>query len=798
MRKSLLFILAVCGALLATAPLHAQTQDTVTSCEMFLPFSTATLAGDMSGNGYDGTLGGGAAFDAATGSYTFASSGRITCGTFAWGSAWTIGGRCSWDGTTTGAMTLISKCDTVSDADMVAYVWYSSTADRLYVSTTDNSAFVAWNPTSGVIYDVYVTYSGGTATFYVDGTAIGTAAFTPGTDQTASVNVGAATAGGVAPWLGNIYHAYVASRALTANQIAALTDSEPDLPSVDVLLQRDFIGFWPMDDVAGTTHSVFDHATGRHVVNTGMTVGDDWLEGTGTADLYTNYLFMDDLTSGRPQTVYAEVYHPAWDSTVQSLAAAMDDDATSDRCWALTLNSTAASLLYSANGTSQSTLSTSNAPTSAAWNRALTSYDGTTVRVGLNNGATIAQNSATSALSAPFINFRIGSYHNGTARQYLSSGVRERNVMAWARGLSEVERLHVLAGNFSPARLEGGIINVALLVGQSNQIGHQTINTDAVTGNVPKPGGTYFGLTPGVWVNEINQTPTGFRRAFPRDGETMLWLGPQTGAASVLGKGWVIINGSVGASGIAPEWNQWITSWEPTVKASYYNNAEAHYAKAIASLVAAGFTPKLRVIDVHFGENDGNLTEAVADDYEDNLTRFIAQLRTDFGDVPINLPRLSIHQTTVPYLAEIRTATEAVAAAGDRITLMDLDDYDLVGGNDRIHFTNEAQWWIGRAKAKNWLEVLAGSEQVLLAIEDTATLEEQSDYFLNSAVPYSNDPNTIADCLNAARAQAIGKWVLNATTKELTIYSADGTTPIVTLDIGPSLNTPLTRTPQED
>lgn len=55
---------------------------------------------------------------------------------------------------------------------------------------------------------------------------------------------------------------------------------------------------------------------------------------------------------------------------------------------------------------------------------------------------------------------------------------------------------------------------------------------------------------------------------------------------------------------------------------------------------------------------------------------------------------------------------------------------------------------------------------------------------LTIAVPTSNTANTIGDCLNAARADGFGKWVLSGTT--LTLYAPNGTTPVkvFTLDSG--------------
>jgi hypothetical protein len=54
-----------------------------------------------------------------------------------------------------------------------------------------------------------------------------------------------------------------------------------------------------------------------------------------------------------------------------------------------------------------------------------------------------------------------------------------------------------------------------------------------------------------------------------------------------------------------------------------------------------------------------------------------------------------------------------------------------------------------------------------------------------------NTANTIADCLNAARAQGFGKWAIVGTT--LTLYAADGTTAVRTFTLD-SATVPTSRT----
>lgn len=67
--------------------------------------------------------------------------------------------------------------------------------------------------------------------------------------------------------------------------------------------------------------------------------------------------------------------------------------------------------------------------------------------------------------------------------------------------------------------------------------------------------------------------------------------------------------------------------------------------------------------------------------------------------------------------------------------------------------------------------------------------------FLDAVVPASNDAGTVADCLNAARAQGFGRWALDEGTNELTLYGADDSTIVKVFDID-DLDAPLTRTPQ--
>lgn len=63
---------------------------------------------------------------------------------------------------------------------------------------------------------------------------------------------------------------------------------------------------------------------------------------------------------------------------------------------------------------------------------------------------------------------------------------------------------------------------------------------------------------------------------------------------------------------------------------------------------------------------------------------------------------------------------------------------------------------------------------------------------LTTPVPTSNTPNTLGDCLNAARAQGFGKWVIDKNAKTLTLYAPDGVTVVRTFNLD-SVTAPLQR-----
>ena len=66
---------------------------------------------------------------------------------------------------------------------------------------------------------------------------------------------------------------------------------------------------------------------------------------------------------------------------------------------------------------------------------------------------------------------------------------------------------------------------------------------------------------------------------------------------------------------------------------------------------------------------------------------------------------------------------------------------------------------------------------------------------LAQVAPTTNDPNTLGDCFNAARAQGFGKWaIVDGDPPVLSLYAPDGTTVVASFNLAPSLSA-TSRTP---
>lgn len=90
----------------------------------------------------------------------------------------------------------------------------------------------------------------------------------------------------------------------------------------------------------------------------------------------------------------------------------------------------------------------------------------------------------------------------------------------------------------------------------------------------------------------------------------------------------------------------------------------------------------------------------------------------------------------------------------------------------------EASCYSGKISGKS-------STSGVVIIPQAVTFERNVTVDLTQAVPTTNTAETVGDAFNAARAQGFGKWVISGTT--LVLYANDGTTPVRSFTISPSL-----------
>ena len=147
----------------------------------------------------------------------------------------------------------------------------------------------------------------------------------------------------------------------------------------------------------------------------------------------------------------------------------------------------------------------------------------------------------------------------------------------------------------------------------------------------------------------------------------------------------------------------------------------------------------------------------------------------------------------------IKTAVDAVKAKTDNLPSDPADQSLIIAATDTLAAAIDSTLSAATSAASS-----AGSAATIVgsgthgnaALKTLIDAKPTAAQLLATAVATSNTAGTVGDCLNAARAQGFGKWVLNSSTKELKLYGPDGTTVVATFDIGPDLTAPLTRTPQ--
>jgi hypothetical protein len=140
------------------------------------------------------------------------------------------------------------------------------------------------------------------------------------------------------------------------------------------------------------------------------------------------------------------------------------------------------------------------------------------------------------------------------------------------------------------------------------------------------------------------------------------------------------------------------TDWDASFGNNYmYDSMEKAIADARFELAQKGYRLKIRGLVWFQGESDA-FTESYADDYEDNLTAFIADVRTRLCDLdlPVVICQVAYASSPPTYLSEVRAAQQAVA---DNDLNVEIIDTDGLARRDTVHLNADSTFTLGEAVA---------------------------------------------------------------------------------------------------
>ena len=131
-----------------------------------------------------------------------------------------------------------------------------------------------------------------------------------------------------------------------------------------------------------------------------------------------------------------------------------------------------------------------------------------------------------------------------------------------------------------------------------------------------------------------------------------------------------------------------------------YSIFQTTVSGGLSSLASAHPEAEIIIEGIVWVQGERDVRQGFQDNYEINLTGFIADVRQTYGDgLPFIVVRLSSGQTDLPLdnLEVVRAAQTAVANADPRVALIDSDSFGLL--SDDLHFNAAGQQQIGDASA---------------------------------------------------------------------------------------------------
>lgn len=269
----------------------------------------------------------------------------------------------------------------------------------------------------------------------------------------------------------------------------------------------------------------------------------------------------------------------------------------------------------------------------------------------------------------------------------------------------------------------GGTIKVFLLAGQSNMAGHGDADdlTGALAGYLSPQAdvniwrsfqdeGNAVGSTNG-WIPLAPEFGDFYNlRNSPTFGGREPSFGPEVSfgkavAVALPDDEIYLIKHAWGATSLAGGWDpvagtsSGVMTGSNTTPGLQYNLFTSTVASALTNLDNAGLSYEIAGMLWLQGESDA-INASTDNAYEANLTAFIAQTRTNYGDdLPFIIARINPQWGGAD--SETRAAQQSVAEATEGVYWFDTDNFSRPSGN--VHYDTQGQIEIGQAFADTYL-----------------------------------------------------------------------------------------------
>jgi hypothetical protein len=326
-----------------------------------------------------------------------------------------------------------------------------------------------------------------------------------------------------------------------------------------------------------------------------------------------------------------------------------------------------------------------------------------------NNGTATFTLGAITEVSANVFQVQITPDSTGTLQlEVLDTAViadAAGNLLDVTDGIAADTSLTVEPGPLGVTRLR-----VFLLGGQSNALGSNQIEPSELPAHLqlPREDIPYYHQGNNV-IGGGNpyERVIGLQPVTRFGPEITMGRGLADGLADGVNTQVAIIKYARGATNLYENWkaggdNTW------TGDGAAYESFQISVTEGLAALAAKYPNAIIEIEGMLWVQGEWDALElSNAQNYETNLTNFIADIRLTYGtDLPFVISRLSSGQTYInaTSLATVQAAQDAVAAADPLASVFNTDSFELF--NDNLHFNETGQQQIGDAASVQLLDFL--------------------------------------------------------------------------------------------